>query len=80
MESNKNNRPLILEIDETKQDLIQVINNAIQVRQLPFYILDMILSDVHRQVSDAAKAEIAQVQNTIQTSQHVQSDSESKTE
>ena len=32
-------KPFILEMEEVKQEFIQVINNAIQVRNLPCYLI-----------------------------------------
>jgi hypothetical protein len=54
----KMNRPLILEIDEAKKEFIQVINNAIQVHKLPFYIIDMMLDTLHAEVKNGAKSEL----------------------
>ena len=54
----KMNRPFILEVDEAKKEFIQVINNAIQVRKLPCYIIEMILTDLHAQIKDGAKSEL----------------------
>ena len=54
----KMNKPFILEIDEAKKEFIQVINNAIQVRKLPCYIIDMILTDLHTQIKEGAKSEL----------------------
>ena len=51
-------RPFILEVDEAKKEFIQVINNAIQVRQLPCYIIEMILADLHGQIKEGAKSEL----------------------
>lgn len=58
MEEQKEKRPLILEIDEAKAEIIQVINNAIQVHGLPCYIVDMILSNISAQVKEGAKNEL----------------------
>ena len=52
-------KPFILEVDEAKNEIIQVINNAIQVHKLPFYVLDMILSDISGQIREGAKNELA---------------------
>ena len=61
MEEQKEKRPLILEIDEAKTEIIQVINNAIQVHGLPCYIVDMILSNISAQVKEGAKNELMMV-------------------
>ena len=62
MENKEIQKPFILEIEEVKAEIIQAINNAINVRGIPFYILDLILSDAYGQVKDAAKAELMQAQ------------------
>ena len=58
MEEQKERRPLILEIDEAKTEIIQVINNAIQEHGLPLYIVDMVLSEICAQVKEGAKNEL----------------------
>lgn len=64
----KMNKPLILEIDETKREFIQVINNAIQVRNLPCYIISMVLDDLHAQIKDGAKSELEMAKAQVQES------------
>lgn len=59
MEENKIQKPFILEIDEAKSEIAQVINNAIRTRGLPLYVIDMILSEIYLQVKDGAKGELA---------------------
>lgn len=67
MEENKIQKSFILEIEEAKTEMIQVINNAIQVRKLPCYIIDMILSEISTQIKEGAKQELtmakAQMEN-----------------
>ena len=67
MEENKTQKPLILEMDETKSEIIQVINNAIQVRKLPCYFIDMVLSEISTQIKEGAKQELAMVKEQINT-------------
>lgn len=69
MEEKKIDRPLILEVDEAKKEIVQAINSAVQTHNVPFYVLDMILSDVCRQVGDAAKAELAQARAYVEQQQ-----------
>jgi hypothetical protein len=64
MEENK--KPFILEMDEFKQELIQVINNAIQVRKLPCYTIDMILSEIGTQIKEGAKQELAMAKQQME--------------
>ena len=64
MEEKNVQRPLILEIEDTKQEIINVVNKAIQ-RGLPCYIVDMILSDICIQVKDGAKNELAMARQQV---------------
>jgi hypothetical protein len=57
MEENK--KPLILEMDEAKLEIIQVINNAIQGRKLPCYLLLPIIEGIYRDVQAGAQNELA---------------------
>ena len=65
MEENKIQKPLILEMDEAKLEIIQVINKAIQVHKLPCYMVDMILSDIGAQIKEGAKQELAMAKQQI---------------
>lgn len=62
---NKEHKPLILEIDEAKKELIQCVNNIIQEHGLPCYIVDMLLSDVGAQIKEGAKNELAMLKAQI---------------
>lgn len=66
MEENKIQKPFILEMDEAKQEFIQVINNAIQVRKLPCYILDILLSEISAQIKEGAKQELAMARQQME--------------
>jgi hypothetical protein len=65
MEEKKEQRPLILEIDDAKMEIVQAINNALNVHKLPCYIVDMILTDVHSQVKDGAKSELEMTKKQV---------------
>lgn len=52
------NRPIILDIEEYKTNLIQCINDAIQ-KGIPCYLMEPILSDVYGQVKGMAQKELA---------------------
>ena len=73
---NQIQKPIILAIDDAKKELVQAINNAIQVHQLPFYILDMILSDVGAQIKTYANNEIKMAQEQMTQSQEQESTEE----
>lgn len=51
-------KPIILEMDEVKKEIVDLVNKSIQVRKLPFYFIDLILSDVCAQIKEGAKNEI----------------------
>jgi hypothetical protein len=57
MEENKQ-KPFILEMEEAKLEMIQVINNAIQVRKIPCYLLLSIIENIYRDVQNGAQHEI----------------------
>lgn len=50
-------KPFVIEIDETKRDLVSVIDAATQIRKIPCYLLEMLLSDVLSQVQEVARKE-----------------------
>ena len=58
-------KPFILEIDEAKNEIIQVINNAINVHKLPCYLVDMILAPISAQIREGAKNELAMASEQI---------------
>lgn len=62
---NKEHKPLILEIDEAKKELIQCVNNIIQEHGLPCYIVDMLMSDIGTQIKEGAKNELAMAKAQI---------------
>ena len=64
-EKREMQRPFIVEVDEVKSEMIQIINNAIQVRKLPCYIIDMMLSEISAQIKDGAKQELAMARQQI---------------
>jgi hypothetical protein len=64
-------KPLILEIDEAKKELIMAINNAIQVHRLPLYIVDMMLTEIGTQIRDGAKSELAMAKAQVKKDEEV---------
>lgn len=51
-------RPIILEIEETKIELIQCVNSIMQKHKVPFYFLEPIFNDIYTQVKVSAQNEI----------------------
>lgn len=73
MEEKKEQRPLILEIEDAKQEIIQSVNKAIQ-RGLPCYVIDMILSEIYTQVKEGAKNELVMAKQQVEATNTVQND------
>ena len=67
----KVNRPLIVEMDEAKTEIVQSINNAIQAHGLPLYFVDMILSELYAQVKEGAKQELAMAKAQVKQDEEV---------
>ena len=62
-------KPIILEIEEAKLELIQCINNV--MNKLPAYIVDLILSDLAAQVKEGAKSEIKAAKQQMENGEEV---------
>lgn len=71
MEEKEIQKPLILEIDEAKSEMIQCVNNIIQVHKLPMYVIDMILSDIGSQIKNAAKDELNMAREQMNNGEEV---------
>lgn len=67
MEENKIQKPLILEIEEVKAELVQAVNNAIQVHKLPCYMVDLILQGIVAQVKEGTRQELEMAKEQIKT-------------
>lgn len=61
MNNTQEQRPLILEVEDVKQSLIQTINEAVR-RGVPCFILEPIMNDLTTQVKMGAKEELLRVQ------------------
>ena len=72
MEQKEIQKPFILEMDEAKLEIIQVINRAIQVHKLPFYMVDMILSGITAQIKDSVKQELEIAKQQVQAQQNTE--------
>lgn len=55
-------KPLCLGLVEAKNDIVNAINTAAKVHNIPFYLLESIVTDAAIQVSECAKAERAKAQ------------------
>lgn len=50
-------RPIVLEIDEAKKELVQAVNGIIN-RGIPFTVIDLMVSEIAMQVKAAMKEEL----------------------
>ena len=64
-------KPLILEIEEAKTELVEAVNKAIQVHKLPCYIVDLILQGIVAQVKEGAKQELEMAKEQMKTKEAV---------
>ena len=69
MENKEIQKPIIIEMEETKMEMVQVINKAIQVRKVPFYFIDMILSELGSQIKEGAKNELSMAKAQVEEQQ-----------
>lgn len=77
MEEKEIQRSSIIEIDEFKTEIAQVINKAIQVRKIPCYIIDMVLLNFDMQVKENARNELIMERKRIsglEAAQTIQND------
>lgn len=51
-------KPLIMEIDEAKTETLNAVNNILKKHNLPCYLYENIIADVHQQISSLAKNEL----------------------
>ena len=53
-------RPIILEMDEAKQELIQCVNHIMQQHRLSCYLLEPMFAELYAEIKATAKQELAQ--------------------
>lgn len=72
------NRPIILDIQDTKANLTKVVNTAIQQYGIPCYLLAPVIAEIYHQVQEQAQREleVANVQYAEQLKNESQSASD----
>jgi UDP-N-acetyl-D-mannosaminuronate dehydrogenase len=60
-------KPFILEMEEAKLELVQVINKAIQVRKLPCYLLLPIIENIYKDMQIGAQNELAMARQQMES-------------
>jgi hypothetical protein len=69
MEQKQTQKPFILEMDEAKEEIIRVINNAIQVHKVPYYLLSLILESIYRDIQIGAQNELIMAKEQMEVEQ-----------
>lgn len=61
----ENKKPVIIEIEDFKNELIQITNNALQNRGIPCYFLELIVKDIARELQISAKNELTMAKEKV---------------
>lgn len=69
-------RPLIIEIEEAKAELVECVNSMMQKHKLPFYFIESILKEVYVQVQMGAQSELEKVKTQLATENNVKKGAE----
>lgn len=51
-------KELIIRISEAEKELVESVNSILQKHQLPFFLFEPIISNVHRQITDGKVSEL----------------------
>lgn len=63
-------RPIILDIEDAKQELIQCVNNILQTHKLSCYLIEPVFAELYSQIKASAQSELAQARARIQAEQN----------
>ncbi|MCD8371802.1 MAG: hypothetical protein LUD27_00680 [Clostridia bacterium] len=59
VKKEKASKPLILEINEAKEETVAAVNDIIRRHRLPVYFMEGIIADIYRQVAAGAQRELS---------------------
>lgn len=59
-------KALILRIEEAKASIVNAVNEAIKDQELPCYLVEPIVADIHRQISAGATKEYEQAKQAAE--------------
>lgn len=59
-------KPIILEMDEAKQELIQCVNDILARHRLSCYLIEPMFAELHAQIKASAQNELAQARAQIE--------------
>ena len=57
-----NNMPLSIQLDDLRNNIISILNDA----HLPSYIIELVIKDIYRDVSEASKEQLQKDKNEYQ--------------
>ena len=60
-----NNKPLVLEMDEAKQELVQCVNDILQRHGLNCYLIEPMFAELHTQIKTSAQNELAKARAQV---------------
>ena len=60
------NRPLILELDEAKQELVQSVNDIMAKHGLSCYLLEPSFAELYAEMKAGAQRELAQAKSQME--------------
>lgn len=58
-------KPLIVELDDAKQELVQCVNDILQKHGLNCYLIEPVFAELYTQIKTTAKQELAQARAQI---------------
>ena len=62
-------KPLVIEMNEAKMEMMSVINNALQNHKLPCYLIEPMLSELLAQIREGAKNELKMAEEQMNASE-----------
>ena len=65
MVENKEQRPLIIELDEAKRELVQCVNDILQKHGLNCYLIEPTFAELYSQIKISAQNELAQAKAQV---------------
>lgn len=62
-------RPIILEMDEAKQELVQCVNDILARHRLSCYLIEPMFAELYEQIKASAQNELAQARAQFKATQ-----------
>ena len=62
-------KPIILELDEAKQELVQCVNDILRRHRLGCYLIEPMFAELYDQIKSGAQNELAQARAQMNATQ-----------